>query len=69
MLFRINEGDGKPLYLIGFDDNDISKGITIIDLLISINNIIKITNIINCKISNININIYIYKGSNGYIIY
>jgi len=67
MLFRINEGDGKPLYLIGFDDNDISKGITIIDLLISINNIIKITNIINCKISNINI--YIYKGSNGYIIY
>ena len=65
MLFRINEGDGKPLYLIGFDDNDISKGITIIDLLISINNIIKITNIINFKINNINI----YKGSNGYIIY
>jgi len=63
MLFRINEGDGKALYLIGVEDNGIAKGITIIDLLVSINNIIKITKIINCNISNINI----YKGNNGFI--
>jgi len=63
MLFRINEGNGKALYLIGVDDNGISKGISIIDLLISINNIIKISKIINCNISNINI----YKGNKGFI--
>lgn len=63
MLFRINEGNGKALYLIGVDDNGISKGISIIELLISINNIIKISKIINCNITNINI----YKGEQGFI--
>lgn len=27
MLFRINGGNGKALYLIGVDDNGICKGI------------------------------------------
>jgi len=63
MLFRIGEGNGKAIYLIGVDDNGISKGLPLSDLLNSLYNLIRISKIINSNIKNINI----YKGINGYI--
>ena len=63
MLFRLNEGNGKAIYLIGVEDNGNAKGINILNLLKSINHIKKISKIIQCTISKINI----YKGSQGFI--
>ena len=63
MLFRLNEGNGKAIYLIGVEDNGTAKGINILNLLKSINHIKKISKIIQCTISKINI----YKGSQGFI--
>ncbi len=63
LLFRLNEGDGKALYIIGLEDNGIVYGIQDNILIKSIENIIKMTKIINVNIKNINI----YNGINGYI--
>jgi GTPase len=63
MLFRLNEGDGKAIYLIGVEDNGIAKGIQINKLFISLYHLLKISKIIGSMISKINI----YKGSNGFI--
>ena len=63
LLFRLNEGDGKALYIIGLEDNGIVYGIQENILIKSIENIIKMTKIINVNIKNINI----YNGINGYI--
>jgi GTPase len=63
MLFRLIEGDGKAIYLLGVEDNGIARGININELIISLKLLIKISNIINSTISKINI----YKGIDGYI--
>lgn len=63
LLFRLKEGNGKALYIIGLEDSGIVYGINVDILLISITNIIKMIKIINCKIKNINV----YRGINGYI--
>jgi len=63
MLFRLIEGDGKAIYLLGVEDNGIARGININELLISLKLMLKISNIINSSISKINI----YKGTEGYI--
>ena len=49
MLFRLNEGDGKAVYLIGVEDNGISKGISLDELNISLQNLKKIAEIIDSK--------------------
>jgi GTPase len=63
MLFRLNEGDGKAIYLIGVEDNGIAKGIQINKLFISLYHLLIISKIIGSMISKINI----YKGSTGFI--
>ena len=63
MLFRLFEGDGKAIYLIGVEDNGNVPGITLRNLLISIYNLIKITKKINVNIKKITI----YNGIYGYI--
>ena len=63
MLFRLNEGNGKAIYLIGVEDNGFAKGIQINELFISLYHLLKISNIIGSIISKINI----YKGSKGFI--
>ena len=63
MLFRLFEGNGYAKYLIGVEDNGNAIGIDSIDLMLSIENLVKITkkiDVIICKIT-------IYKGSKGYI--
>lgn len=64
MLYRINEGDGKALYIIGVRDNGYNIGISIKSLIITLINFIKITHLIECKIYKLRI----YKGLNGYIM-
>jgi GTPase len=54
-LFRLHEGNGKALYLLGVNDNGNVKGILLVDLLESIKNIIKIVSRINAIIKKINI--------------
>ena len=63
LLFRLNEGDGKALYIIGLEDDGIVYGIEERILIESINNIIEMCKIIKADIKNINI----YNGINGYI--
>ena len=63
LLFRLSEGDGKALYIIGLEDDGIVYGIEEKILIESINNIIKMCKIIKADIKNINI----YNGINGYI--
>jgi len=63
MLFRILEGNGKALYLIGVDDNGKNIGISEEDLLESIDNLKKMCKIIDSKIKSIRI----YNGLNGLI--
>ena len=50
MLFRLIEGDGKSIYLIGVEDNGYSKGIKLSELLNSLYQLIKITRIIKSTI-------------------
>tara|TARA_B100000035_G_C20578380_1_gene369929 strand:- start:46 stop:435 length:390 start_codon:yes stop_codon:yes gene_type:complete len=63
MLFRILEGNGKAIYLIGVDDNGKNIGISEQDLLESIENLKKMCSLIDANIKSIRI----YKGLNGYI--
>ena len=63
LLFRLSEGEGKALYIIGLEDDGIVYGIEERILIESINNIIEMCNIIKAEIKNINI----YNGINGYI--
>ena len=64
MLFRINEGKGKAIYILGIDDNFKNIGI-------SMNNIyesILYLELMSLK-SKISINTYrIYQGSKGFIL-
>lgn len=61
LLYRLNEGGGRAIYLIGVDDNGISIGCNLQDLFTSIKSIIKMSNIIKSKITKINI----YHSING----
>ena len=63
MRFRLIEGDGKAIYLIGIKDDGDACGISLSILLQSIYFFIKIVNIINANIKIIRI----YKGYKGYI--
>ena len=65
MLYRLNEGDGKAVYLVGVDDDGFACGISKVELIQTYKYIEKITNIINAKIKNIRI----YKSkTNKYIM-
>lgn len=55
MLYRLHEGDGKAVYLIGVDDNGDSCGVSLEDLTETLSYINKISSIINAKIKNIRI--------------
>ena len=61
LLYRLNEGEGRAIYLIGVDDNGISVGCNLQDLFNSIQSIIKMSNIIKSEISKITI----YHSENG----
>ena len=63
MLFRLIEGDGKAIYLIGVNDNGEAPGIKFNELLISLFYICKIVKLIDANIKIIRI----YNGSDGYI--
>jgi len=63
MLFRLIEGNGKAIYLIGVDDDGNSKGIILSKLLNSLYNLFRMSKIINSIITKINI----YNGPYGYI--
>lgn len=55
MLFRLHEGNGKAIYLIGIDDNGNIEGLTIAEMNISLNNIIRISKLADCTIKKIKI--------------
>ena len=63
MLFRIIEGSGKAIYLIGVCDNGESRGIELNELLTSIFYLCKIVKLIEANIKKIRI----YRGKSGYI--
>ncbi len=63
MLYRILEGNGKAIYIIGIDDDGTNKGIKLKELFDSIHFFIDASKIINAKIKSIKI----YKGLEGYI--
>jgi len=60
LLYRLEEGHGKALYMIGVKDNGTVEGIEIELLFKSLNFLYKMVEIVNAKIQNIRI----YKGSN-----
>lgn len=63
MKFRLCEGNGHALYLLGICDDGFAIGITKMELFKSILFIIKSSDIINSEIKKIRL----YKGFNGYI--
>lgn len=64
MLFRLIEGKGKALYLVGIDDNGSVIGLNKSEFNRSINLLKSISNEIEAKIKNI----YVYKGGKGNVI-
>jgi len=62
MLFRLNEGAGRALYLIGVEDNGIASGIRWNEVLATLVNFICMTDIINGSIIR---TFNIYKTSGG----
>ena len=56
--FRLEEGHGKALYILGIKDNGTTEGINIEMMFKSLNFLYKMVDIINAKIKNIRI----YKG-------
>lgn len=67
MLFRIHEGNGKAIYLIGIDDNGNIEGLSINELNISLDNIIKIVETAECNIKKIKI--YKFENIGGELRY
>jgi GTPase len=61
LLFRINEGNGKAVYLIGVEDNGKTHGLLKEECVESINNFIRITTSTNVKIRKIRI--YMWKDN------
>ena len=63
MLYRILEGNGKAIYIIGIYDNGINRGISLKDTFISIHFLKESAKIIHANI----VSIKIYRGEEGYI--
>lgn len=55
MLFRLNEGGGRALYIIGVEDNGFAIGITKSEVITTLINFINMANIISCIIKTFNI--------------
>lgn len=55
LLFRLNEGNGKALYLIGVEDSGRVSGLAKEDMLASLDNFIQMSQIIKCNIEKINV--------------
>ena len=64
MNYRINEGVGKAIYIIGVSDKGVPRGIKNNDMIITLNKILKIIKIIDVKIKKVNI----YIGTEGKIL-
>ena len=54
-LFRLYEGNGKAMYILGIDDNGNILGLEKIELLLSLKNINKIFKIIEAKVYKISV--------------
>lgn len=63
MLFRLLEGNGKAIYIIGVEDNGNNKGICLKEVYESLHFFIDASKIIKAKINSIKI----YNGKEGYI--
>ena len=63
MLYRIYEGDGKAVYIIGIDDNGSNIGIDETSLTTSLDNIKLISKTINANVKSIRL----YYGNKGTI--
>ena len=55
LLFRLNEGNGRALYLIGVEDCGQVTGISEKEMLTSIDNLIQMSQILKCNVEKINI--------------
>lgn len=64
MLFRLHEGYGRALYIIGINDNGTIHGLSYKELIITFQNFIKIVELTNCNIDKISI----YYYDNNYIM-
>ena len=64
MLFRIHEGKGKAIYIVGIDDDGKNTGIPIKDIHESITYLDLISKQINATINNYRI----YLGEHGFIL-
>lgn len=63
MKYRLYEGNGKAIYMLGVEDNGSVIGLSLDDMIITITNIKEIAKIIEANIRNIRI----YDGDNGLI--
>jgi len=63
MKYRLYEGNGKALYIIGITDDGQPVGITEEEMEISINEMKKVVKILDAKINTIRY----YNGTNGFI--
>ena len=63
MLFRLYEGTGKAVYIIGIEDSGTAKGISHFELSQSIKNLNLIAEELKAKLKNPRY----YKGTDGYI--
>ena len=55
LLFRLNEGNGKALYLIGVEDSGRVSGLAKEDMLTSLDNFIQMSQIIRSQVEKINV--------------
>jgi len=55
LLFRLNEGNGRALYLIGVEDSGRVSGLAKDDMLTSLDNFIQMSQIIKCRVEKINV--------------
>jgi|TARA_Y100000590_G_C15315964_1_gene862042 elongation factor 1-alpha len=63
MLFRLYEGTGKAIYIIGIEDSGTAKGISHFELSQSIKNLTLIAGELEAQLKDPRF----YKGTNGYI--
>lgn len=63
LLFRLNEGCGKALYIIGINDNGKVEGISIKKIKESYNFLLNMIEIINAELKSFNV----YLAENGYV--
>ena len=64
MMYRIYEGDGKAVYIIGILDNGFPVGLTENEVYNTINMFGNITNLINCNINKIRM----YNKNKNYVL-